>query len=224
MVLPFLIELHYPQVSDHGQGAASSKPGPATGIATGKPTRAGEIIELLYETPFFVLHENNNAVCQRGSIAGPATSRKSYRGPFVIPEDRRIEIAVTIYLCAPRNAIVRSRGFPNIEKASIRPVFIEVPNMTLESATARGSSSRVGSIPPGLKKYHRLGCVRLATVAANMETPVPAKTTSPSFTIRPALMAMLKFGIVVHFAGSTAKQPPSAPVESWCIAQCGARF
>ena len=64
--------------------------------------------------------------------------------------------------------------------------------MTRGSATAIGSSSSGGPMPPVSKKMCACGAwMRLATAAASIATPVPAKSTSPSLMKRPAAIAII---------------------------------
>ncbi len=50
-------------------------------------------------------------------------------------------------------------------------------------------------MPPVSKKMWAWGAwMRLATVAASIATPVPAKSTSPSLMKRPAAMAIISRG------------------------------
>ncbi len=68
--------------------------------------------------------------------------------------------------------------------------------MTRGSATAIGNSSSRGPMPPVSKKMCACGAwMRLATVAASIATPVPAKSTSPSLMKRPAAMAIISRGL-----------------------------
>ncbi len=76
------------------------------------------------------------------------------------------------------------------------PALMQVPSITLESATASGISSSEGSIPPVSTKTVLAGAwTRLAQPAASNATPVPANSTSPSEMKRPAAIAIISRGV-----------------------------
>jgi len=78
----------------------------------------------------------------------------------------------------------------------MRPEFKLVPYITLKSETAIGISSRAGSMPPVSKNTTAFGAyILLAAVAASIDTPVPAKTISPSLMNLPAQIDIISLSV-----------------------------
>ena len=81
-------------------------------------------------------------------------------------------------------------------KESSNPPFAEVLYMTLESPTARGSSSNRESRAPVSKKITLSGAlIFFAAMAASMEIPVPQKTISSFLISLAAMMVIISFNV-----------------------------
>ena len=87
------------QVRNHAiRACARGKPSPLPGARAVQVPRRGQEVHLGHEAALGVPHDGDGLPAQRPDVVRPATARKPYLGPIVVPDDRGVQVAVRVYL------------------------------------------------------------------------------------------------------------------------------